>query len=788
MTDNSDLVDDDDVPDPGGEVFLTFSHKDVLALIRKNPGQMGKRELANALSLTGDERIALKRILRDLETDGAIAKSGRRAYRAMDDLPAVTLIEIVGQDGDGDLTARPVAQSAELDLDAPEIEILVPAHKAAGRDRPRRPRAGRRGAATSGESQALGVGERALARLTKLDDGTYRAKIIKRLGKDGRRVLGVVYRSDAGLRIAPTNKSVRSDLALRPGDHAKVAEGDVVLVTIDRDRHRGLKIANLVEVIGQADSPGAASVIAIHEHGLVDGFGAGELAEAEAATPAGVEGREDLTKIPLITIEPDDARDHDDAVWAAPDDDKGNAGGHVVIVAIADVAAYVTPDSALDRGALERGNSAYFPDRVVPMLPERLSTDLCSLVEGRQRPCLAVRMVFDAQGQKRRHTFVRATMRSAAKLSYTQAQAAIDGRADDKTEPLLAPVLRPLWAAYAVLSKARTARDPLDLDLPERRVRIGADGKVSDISVRERFDAHRLIEELMIQANVCAAETLEKKKTPLVYRVHEPPAREKLHALADFLPEVKLTWNKGEPPTTTRFNHLMAKARDTEHAQVVGEMVLRTQSQAVYHPENQGHFGLNLARYAHFTSPIRRYADLLVHRALIRSLSLGPAPDQDGLTDGEIARLEGVAQRISTTERRAMAAERDAMDRYLAAYLADKEGAVFAARIAGLNRAGLFVRLTETGADGLAPISTLGLERFRHDVKAQALVGEDTGGRYRLGMAVEVRLVEATPVTGGLIFELETPPEQGNRPKRRDGKPGRGTTKGRKTVSRRGRR
>lgn len=781
MDNDSDVIaetygDMDDLPDPGGDMFLTFSPKDVLALIRRNPGQLGKRELANALNIAGDDRIALKRVLRDLEADGAIAKAGRRTYRAMDDLPAVTLIEVTGRDNEGDLIARPVPKGADHDLDAPEIQILIPAREAAGTGqragRPMRGRGRRGGRAGEGENTALGVGERALARLTKQDDGSYLAKIIKRLGKDGRRVLGLVYRSDAGLRVAPTNKSVRSDLSLRPADQHKVSENDLVLVTIERERHRGLKIANLVEVVGDANSPGAASLIAIHEHGIVDGFGDAELAEADAAQlmdrPEDMAGREDLTQIPLITIDPEDARDHDDAVWAAPDEDKANKDGHVVIVAIADVAAYVTPGSALDRGAQERGNSAYFPDRVVPMLPEKLSTDLCSLVENGLRPCMAVRMVFDKHGQKRSHTFMRGMMRSAAKLSYGEAQDAIDGKPNDKTTPLLAGVLRPLWAAYAALTKARNERDPLDLDLPERRVRIGPDGAVSDISLRERFDAHRLIEEFMIQANVCAAETLEKKKTPLVYRVHEAPAREKLQSLSEFLPEVGLTWNKGEPPSTTRFNRLMAKARGGEHADVVGEMVLRSQSQAVYHPENQGHFGLNLKKYAHFTSPIRRYADLLVHRALIRALGLGAAPDKDGLTDGEIAKLEGMAERISTTERRAMAAERDAMDRYLAAYLADKEGAVFTGRICGLNRAGCFVKLAETGADGLVPVSSLGFEYFRHDPRAQALVGEDTGGRYRLGMTVEVRLVEATPVTGGLIFEMVSDPEKGERPSRRD--------------------
>jgi ribonuclease R len=523
-------------------------------------------------------------------------------------------------------------------------------------------------------------------------------------------------------------------------------------------------------VIGRADGPHAATVLAAHAHGIEDGFADAEIKEVESLKPVTVKGREDLTKIPLITIDPEDARDHDDAVWAEADSSEGNKGGFTVIVAIADVAAYVRPGGALDRGAERRGVSTYFPDRVAPMLPERLSTDLCSLKENEPRPCLAVRMTFNAQGDKVRHRFVRGWMRSAAKLSYEQAQRAIDGEPDETAAPLLAPVLKPLWAAYKAVSAARERRNPLEIVAPERRILLDDAGRVREIVKRAPLDAHKLIEEFMIQANVSAAETLEKKKRTFIYRVHEEPAREKIDALTDFLPQVGLKWSKGERATTKRFNALLDRAAKSEHAEVVNEMVLRTQSQAVYSTENLGHFGLNLARYAHFTSPIRRYADLTVHRALIASLSLPDAADAEGEDE---ARLAGVAERISTAERRAMAAERDAADGYLSAYLADRVGAVFKARITGLNRAGCFVRLLETGAEGLAPASRLGEERFHHDARAQALVGERSGARYRLGRPVEVRLIEATPVSGGLLFDILTEPEKGDRPTRR----GRGGTK-----------
>ena len=519
-------------------------------------------------------------------------------------------------------------------------------------------------------------------------------------------------------------------------------------------RH-GPKRGKLLEVIGREDQPRAASLIAIYAHGIPTGFSAAAEAEAEAAEPPTLAGRTDLRDIPLITIDPVDARDHDDAVYAQPDDDPKNAGGWVVWVAIADVAAYVRVGSALDREALDKGNSTYFPDRVEPMLPERLSAGLCSLRQGEARACMAVRMVFGADGRKRSHRFVRGLMRSAAKLSYEQAQTAIDGFPDDVTGPLLEPVLKPLWAAYHTLKLGRDKRSPLNIESPERRIVISPEGEVASITTRVSLEAHRLIEEMMVAANVCAAETLEQKRSPLIYRVHDTPSQEKVSNLGDFLATLGVNWNKGEPPRTDRFNKLLAQMRGGPNGEIVNEVVLRTQMQAIYSPDNIGHFGLNLDRYAHFTSPIRRYADLIVHRGLIRALGLGG----DGLTDYEIARLRETAEHITLAERRAMAAERDATDRYVAAYMESRLGAEFEARITGVTRFGLFVRLTETGADGLAPISTLGDEYFVHDERTHSLIGERSGRRWRLGAQVEVRLREATPVTGGLVLEMLSEPD-----------------------------
>ena len=676
-------------------------------------------------------------------------RSSRKVRASAGELPPVGVADIVERDGDGELYVR-LANAP----DAEPVRLAPDKAEAA--------------------SGAPGLGERVLVRFVEAECGGREARLIKRLGQSAHRVLGVVRKGKRETRVEPVDRRAKESLILL-GDEADTArDGDLVLVQAlgDRPAQRyGPKPARLIEVIGREDQPRAASLIAIHAHGIPTGFPEAVEAEAQAADPPTLKGREDLRQLPLVTIDPLDARDHDDAVFSHPDEDSKNAGGFVVWVAIADVAAYVRPGSALDRTAWDKGNSVYFPDRVEPMLPEHLSAGLCSLVEGQDRACFAVRMTFDRAGKKIAHRFVRGLMRSAAKLSYEQAQAAIDGTPDDKTGPLLESILRPLWAAYACLKAGRDARSPLAIESEERRIRLNAEGEVVSIERRASLEAHRLIEEMMIQANVCAAESLEQKRTPLIYRVHDTPSQEKLFNLADFLSTVGVKWSKGEPATTKRFNQLLGQTRGGPHAEIVNEVVLRTQMQAIYSPENIGHFGLHLDRYAHFTSPIRRYADLIVHRALIRGLKLGDG----GLTDAETTRLEATAEHITVCERRAMAAERDATDRYVAAFLSEREGAEFEGRITGVTRFGLFVRLEETGADGLIPVSTLGGEYFIHDERMHALVGQRTRQRWRLGRRVEVRLKEATPVTGGLLFEMlsEAEPADPGAPRPRLGVRGR---------------
>jgi ribonuclease R len=715
----------------------------------REAGETDKADIARVFGLKGADRRALREMLRDLEGEGALGKRGRRGFSEAGAVPPVGVADVVERDPDGDLYVK-LAKGGE---DLKPIR-LAPNRKEA-------------------VAGAPGLGDRVLVRFEKLESGELEARLIKRLGQSAHKILGVIRKGRREVRVEPVDRKTKETLLLTEAEGSELKDGDLVMAQVG-SAHSGRNIhyGKVIEVVGREDQPRAASLIAIHTHGIPTGFSDQAVAEAQAAEAPTLKGREDLRDLPFVTIDPMDARDHDDAVHAHPDPDPKNVGGWIVWVAIADVAAYVRAGTALDKEARHKGNSVYFPDRVEPMLPEHLSNGMCSLREGENRACMAVRMVFNKDGRKVGHKFVRGLMRSAAKLAYEEAQAAIDGKPGDKAGPLLDAVLKPLWAGYHIMLKGREARSPLAIDSPERKVTISPEGEVTAITRRESLEAHRLIEEMMIQANVCAAETLEAKRTPLIYRVHDTPSQEKVMALTDFLATLGIKWSKGEAPRTDRFNRLLDQTREGPHAEIVNEVVLRTQMQAIYSSENIGHFGLNLARYAHFTSPIRRYADLIVHRALIRALGLG----DDGLTDQDVSQLKDTAERITFAERRAMAAERDATDRYVAAFLEDRVGAEFDGRVTGVTRFGLFVRLTETGADGLIPVSSLGNEYFVHDDKAHALVGERTGKRWPLGMAVRVKLTEATPITGGLLFEMLSEPMDAdpNAPRPRLGVRGRG--------------
>jgi ribonuclease R len=713
------------------------SKQQILAFMGEQSGRVGTREIARAFGLKNADRAALKRTLRELADEGRVEQRRKKLHHP-GTLPAVVLADIGTRDADGELIAVPTEWDEEAHGAPPKIRVRLP----------RRARPG----------EIAGVGDRALLRVeeTGEDDEAIRhtGRVIKIIDRAKQRVLGI-YRAlpNGGGRLAPIDKKqLGRELAIPPGAGADAQDGDLVAVEVaPRRGGLGLPTARVVEKLGSLKSERAVSLIAINAHGIPNVFPSAALREAEAARPARLDSREDWREVAFVTIDPPDAKDHDDAVHAAADGDPKNPGGHVISIAIADVARYVRPGSALDREALIRGNSVYFPDRVVPMLPERISNDLCSLRPDEDRAALAVRIVVAADGRKRAHSFHRVLMRSLARLSYAQAQAAIGGRADEDTQRLVSSVLTPLYAAYQAVKKARDERAPLDLDLPERKIMLKSDGTVDRVITPERLEAHRLIEEFMILANVAAAETLERASVPLIYRVHDEPDPERVNALREFLKTIDISLPRGNEMRAAQFNNILERVKGRDVEKLVNEVVLRTQAQAEYAAENYGHYGLNLRRYAHFTSPIRRYADLVVHRGLIRAGKLGDG----GLPETIDPRTLGeVAATISVAERRAMKAERETFDRLLAHFLADRVGATFEGRISGVTRVGLFVKLDDTGADGFIPARSIGTEYFRFHEDRHALVGDSSGESYRLGDRVTVKLVEAVPLAGALRFEL----------------------------------
>jgi ribonuclease R len=695
------------------------SRQEIVEFIAASPIPVGKREIAKAFKVRPAERVALKGLIKDIERSGPVERTGRRRLAPVGALPEIAIVEIHAIDAEGEAWCRPLGDQP----DPPPIRL---------------------------DKAVLGVGDRAVVRLQRVEDGGYKASLVRKLDPGGERVLGVFTAGrDGGGRLTPTDRKHKTIYTVRALEALGAQEGELVLAAALPLPRLGLPHAQIVERLGRIGDPASISLVAIHSQGIPTAFSEAAIADAEAAKPVTLGTRTDLRKIPLVTIDGADARDFDDAVWAEPDADPGNEGGWHILVAIADVSWYVRPGSALDAAARDRGNSVYFPDRVVPMLPEALSNELCSLKPEVERACLAIHLWLDKDGRKLRHEVVRGLMRSAARLTYEQVQAMMDGPADAFRDRLVVP----LYGAYRALDKARRERGTLELDLPERRVVLAEDGSVARIERRMRLDSHKLIEEFMIAANVAAAETLEKVKRPCMYRVHDVPDADKLDALREFLDSLGihgLKLAKGQTIKPSHFGRILSEAAGRPEAPLINELVLRSQAQAVYAPDNLGHFGLALRRYAHFTSPIRRYADLLVHRALVAGLTLGDG----GLAPVEPADFAELGAHISRTERRAALAERMAVDRYIVAFMTSQVGASFAGRINGVARFGLFVTLDDTGADGLVPIGSLPGDYYHHDADLHCLIGQRTRRTFTLGDRVEVKLVEADPVAGGMVFAL----------------------------------
>lgn len=711
--------------------FAPFpSKEDVREFIHNSNTPLNKREIARAFHLKGQDRTALRQLMRELEEENALVQNPDKSWQAPDSLPETALIEIQGLDGDGELRAKPVQWYGK----GPMPLIFVFHRKQS--------------------SAELKEGDQVLARLKKVGRLEYEARVMRDAEDTSEKIIGVFKPYKGGGYVYPTNKKIKEDYFVPAEFCEGYDEGDLVMaeqLPPTAKYPRSKNPARIIERLGKKDDPKLISLIAIHSHGIPTAFPKAVLAEAEEMEePTLAEGRTDLRDIPLVTIDGVDARDFDDAVFAEPDADPKNPGGWHLIVAIADVSYYVRPRNALDTEAYKRGNSTYFADRVVPMLPERLSNDLCSLRPQVNRAALAVHMYIDKDAKLLRYKFVRGLIRSAARLTYEQVEEAHRGNPDDTTGPLMERVIRPLYKAYSLLKHAREKRGALELDLPERKAVIDKSGNITDIVPRQRLDSHQLIEEFMILANVSAAMALEDRNAPCVYRIHDKPSFDKLESTRDFLKEFGYSLPQSDNLQPKNLNHILKLSADQPDKALIHTILLRTQSQAVYSPENIGHFGLALEKYAHFTSPIRRYADLLVHRSLVRAFKLG----EGGLTDDEADALDEISAHISSTERRSMIAERDVMDRFTAQYLSHNVGKNFQGRVSSVTHFGLFVSLDDSGADGIVPMRYLPRDYYVHDEKRHALVGKDHGHVFRLMDPVIVRLVEADPMRASTVFEI----------------------------------
>jgi len=708
---------------------LPILEKEILNFLGRQKASVTLRKILTGIK--SRDRIGVKAIVRQLENKGSIERSHGKKYILCGKLPPVSVIEIIEIDEFGDLIAKPSNWKHQI----PHPKIILNFNKQ-----------------RKSFNSILKQGDTVLARLNLVSENTYQATVIKKLEQSRKSVVGIYEETNNGGLIKPTDKKIRHEYAVTNDGQNGAKSGDLVLGEITSQNKFGKSIALISKILNfdkafQNQQP--FSNIALHENEIPFTFTDTILEQVNNLEKFSNEQREDIRNIPLITIDDADAKDFDDAVFAEPWEHNGDADGWHIIVAIADVAWYVREGMELDQEAFDRGNSVYFPDMVVPMLPETLSNDLCSLKPNEDRPCLAVHMWIDVDGNMVKFKFIRGLMRSFARLNYQQVQMAIEGEADIEISRLSKDIITPLFLAYKALCKARDARNPLDLELPEKRIIIDNNGKISDVIQRPRYDSHKLIEEFMITANVAAAIELEKKSKSFLYRVHAEPPSKNLESLRSFLKPLGYNLSKGQVLTPLNFNQILKKSKNSDVYEAVTQMILRSQSQAVYADENIGHFGLSLRRYCHFTSPIRRYSDLIVHRALISANSLG----EGGFLNKDID-IAPIAEHTSITERRASKAERQSTDRFAAAYLSDKIGEKFKGRVNGVAKFGLFISLDRIGADGLIPIRSLTDDFYKFNERRMLLKGSRNGAIFSLGMCVEVVIKESNPVSGSLLLEL----------------------------------
>jgi ribonuclease R len=734
----------------------------ILKFIKDSDTPPSKRDIAKAFDVRGDDRIVLKDMLRSLQKEGLMPNSKQRREALKKKTSAdVVVLEVTGFTPAGTMEALPINEETnEANDDAHAFEL-------------------------SFRDEAPKPGDRVLVKLDFDKPGVKRAVLLRILPERMTHVLGIFHGEGEHGRVEPVNRKIKEEFSVLAQHTMGAKDGELVYCKLadssmgkprNNSRKRMLRPVEVVERIGRLDNPRSASLIAIQNQDIPMEFSREAIRIAEEAkAPTLTKGRVDLRNIPLVTIDGADARDFDDAVWAEPDGD----GWHLM-VAIADVAHYVRFGTELDNEAFLRGNSVYFPDRVVPMLPEALSNGLCSLVPNEDRFCIAVHLWINAKGDTTKYEFVRGLMRSHARLTYDQVQAAHDGEEGMVDKAVYDSTIKALYGVYKTLDKNRAIRGALELDLPEHKVTIDSEsGRVTEISLRERYDSHKLIEECMIAANVAAAHAIETADAPGMFRVHETPDDERVNDLRTFLKQMGYTIGKHEQLSAHHFNAVLRDAHDKPEAHVIHMAILRSQMAAYYHPKNLGHFGLSLKQYCHYTSPIRRYSDLIVHRTLIDICNMCDK-GTDGLVFEQAENLDSIATHISQTERRAMLAEREARERYLTNYMADKVGQEFDAIIAGVTSFGFFAELRENGSQGLVPARSIAGDFWIYDKERQRLVGRSTGEEFSLGQRIRVTLLEADTLTGSIRFGLvgREMRDSGRRP--HGGKPYTGKPSGKK--------
>jgi ribonuclease R len=594
-------------------------------------------------------------------------------------------------------------------------------------------------------------GDRAMARVVGIDRrGRPEGKVVEVLERANRRIVGRVFCEHGVWFVVAENRRISQDILLAPLEGKKALQpkaGQVVIVElIEQPSRQSQPIGRVVEVLGNYADPGMEIEIALRKHEMPFEFSPAALAETKAlpdkVRKSDWKDREDLTQLPLVTIDGETAKDFDDAVYC-----ETQGKGFRLVVAIADVSHYVKAGGALDQDAQERGNSVYFPRRVIPMLPEKISNGLCSLNSGVERLCVVCDMVLSATGTIKGYRFYTAVMFSHARLTYTEVAAALfenDTEARHRLAPLL-PHLEALDALYRVLAKARAKRGAIDFETLETRMVFDDQGKIARIEAYERNDAHRIIEECMLAANVCASEFLREREHPALYRVHEGPTPEKLEKLRDFLGDFGFQLGGGDEPSAKDYAKLLTRIGDRPDRQLLQTVMLRSLRQAIYSPDNVGHFGLAYESYTHFTSPIRRYPDLLVHRGIKAALAHQKYQPGD---------WSQIGLHCSSTERRADEATRDVESWLKCYYMQDRIGEVFAGSISSVVPFGIFVALDDVFIEGLVHVSELGQDYFHFDETGHVMVGERTGRRFRLADRVQVQLVRVDMETNKIDFRL----------------------------------